>query len=181
MSTQPAKIELREMRIEDAADLAAAMNNKRVQDNLRDGIPFPYSEKDAVDFMSTAQAAEKNTQYVLAITYGEKVIGNIGVFRKENVHRLTAELGYFIAEPYWGKGIMVEAVRQMCAYIFKNTDIVRIFAGVYTYNEASGRVLEKANFHLEGVLRKNVFKNGQIIDMKLYSILRDEWWDNNGQ
>ena len=164
---------IREWKTEDAPDLAAAINNKKVLDNLRDGIPYPYTEKDAAEFIAAALSAEKDTQYSFAICLDEKAIGSIGVFRKDNVHRYTAEMGYFIAEPYWGKGIMTEAVRQMCSYIFENTDIVRIFAEPYAYNNASCRVLEKAGFQFEGVLRHNAVKNGQSLDMKMYAIIRD--------
>ena len=122
------KIKLREWEPGDAPDLAAAINNEKTLDNLRDGIPYPYTEKDAAEFIAATLSAEKDTQYSFAICYGDKAIGSIGVFRKDNVHRYTAEMGYYIAEPYWGKGLMTEAVRQMCAYIFGSTDIVRIFA-----------------------------------------------------
>ena len=94
------------------------------------------------------------------------------MFRRDNVHRYTAEMGYYIAEPYWGKGIMTEAVSQMCAYIFEHTDIVRIFAEPYAHNSASCRVLEKSGFQFEGVLRQNAIKNGQSLDMKMYAIIR---------
>jgi len=163
---------LRPWAMEDAPYVAEAINNIKVLDNLRDGIAYPYTESDAEEFVSAMLDAEKDTQYTFAITYGGKVIGSIGVFRKENVHRLTAEMGYYIAEPYWGMGIMTEAVRQMCAYIFENTDIVRIFAEPYAHNEASCRVLEKAGFQLEGVLRQNAIKNGSILDMKMYAALK---------
>jgi RimJ/RimL family protein N-acetyltransferase len=163
---------LRHWKTEDAPDLVAAINNKKVLDNLRDGIPYPYTTQDAVDFINTTQNASSDSQYTFAIIYDGKVIGSIGVFRRDNVHRFTGELGYYIAEPYWGKGIMTEAVRQICAYVFANTDIVRIFAEPYAYNAASCRVLEKAGFQLEGILRQNAFKNGCFVDMKMYSILK---------
>ena len=168
-----AQIHLREWNTADVPDLAVAINNKKVLDNLRDGIPYPYNEKDAEEFIAATLSAEKDTQYAFAICCGEKVIGSIGVFRKDNVHRYTAEMGYYIAEPYWGKGIMTEAVRQMCAYIFENTDIVRIFAEPYANNVASCRVLEKAGFQFEGVLRQNAVKNGQSVDMRMYAIIKD--------
>ena len=108
----------------------------------------------------------------MEITYGDKVIGSIGVFRKDNVHRLTAELGYYISEPYWGKGITTKAVQLICDYVFANTDIIRIFAEPYATNIASCRVLEKAGFQYEGTLRQNAVKNGQILDMKMYAIFK---------
>jgi RimJ/RimL family protein N-acetyltransferase len=167
------RIHLREWRNEDAPDLAVAISNYKVLDNLRDGIPYPYSEKDAIEFITATLAAEKDSQYAFAICIDDKAIGSIGVFRKDNVHHLTAEMGYYIAEPYWSKGIMTEAVRQMCGFVFANTDIVRIFAEPYAYNAASCRVLEKAGFQCEGILRQNAIKNGQSVDMKMYAIIND--------
>jgi len=172
MMEETLRVGLREWKPEDAPELTAAINNKKVLDNLRDGIPYPYTKKDADEFISGTLSAEKDSQYAFAITYDGNVIGSIGVFRKENVHRLTAELGYYIAEPYWGKGIMTEAVKRICAYIFENTNIVRIFAEPYARNAASCRVLEKAGFQFEGTLRQNAVKNGKSLDMRLYAILR---------
>ena len=74
----------------------------------------------------------------------------IGVFRQGNIHRRTAELGYYIAEGYWGKGIMTEAVKQVCKYVFEKSDILRIYAEPFAYNTASCRVLEKAVFSMRG-------------------------------
>ena len=167
-------IKIRSWRIEDAKSIANALNNKKVQDNLRDGLPFPYTVSDAKDFISAMLIADKNITFAWAITVDDTAIGSIGVFRKDNVHRLTAEMGYYIAEEYWGKGIAAEAVRQVCTYLFENTDIVRIFAEPYDSNTGSCRVLEKANFVYEGTLRKNALKNGRITDMKLYSIIKNE-------
>ena len=167
-------VKIRSWRIEDAKSIANALNNKKVQDNLRDGLPFPYTVSDAKDFISAMLTADKNITFAWAITVDDTAIGSIGVFRKDNVHRLTAEMGYYIAEEYWGKGIAAEAVRQVCTYLFENTDIVRIFAEPYDSNTGSCRVLEKANFVYEGTLRKNALKNGRITDMKLYSIIKNE-------
>jgi RimJ/RimL family protein N-acetyltransferase len=166
-------VTLRNWKIEDALDLATLLNNKKIQDNLRDGLPYPYTEKDAEDFINFVLHAEKEMQYIFAICYDKKAVGCIGVHRKDNIHRLTGELGYYIAEPFWGKGITTEAVRQICDYVFENTDIVRIFAEPYVTNEASWRVLEKAGFQFEGTLRKNAIKNGQLLDMKLYSRIKE--------
>jgi RimJ/RimL family protein N-acetyltransferase/mannose-6-phosphate isomerase-like protein (cupin superfamily) len=166
------RVHLRDWEPDDAPDVVAAINNKKVLDNLRDGVPYPYSEQDAVEFITAMQNASSDSQCAFAIIYDGKAIGSIGVFRRDNVHRFTGELGYYIAEPYWGKGIMTEAVRQICDYVFTNTDIVRIFAEPYAYNNASCRVLEKAGFQFEGILRQNAVKNGHLVDMKMYSILK---------
>jgi RimJ/RimL family protein N-acetyltransferase len=118
--------------------------------------------------------AEKEKVYAFAITAGDVVVGSIGVFRNENIHFRTAEMGYYISEAYWGKGIGTSAVLKACRFIFDYTDIVRIVAEPFASNTASCRVLEKAGFFCEGTLRKNAVKNGKIIDMKLYALVRDE-------
>ena len=167
------EVKIRAWRFEDAADLAEAISNKKVQDNLRDGIPYPYTVVHAEAFIYSVQIAEKDSQYCWAITADGKAIGNIRVLRMDNIHSRTAEMGYYIAEAYWGKGIVTIAVKAACNYIFKNTDIIRIFADPFAYNTASCRVLEKAGFLCEGTLRKNAVKNGAVQDMKMYSILKD--------
>ena len=165
---------IRKWELSDAIDLAAALSNKKVQDNLRDGLPYPYTEQDGTDYISAMLSADENETFAFAITVDEKVAGSIGIFRQGNIHRQTAELGYYIAEEYWGKGIMTEAVKQICGYVFDKSDIIRIYAEPFAYNAASCRVLEKAGFQYEGTLRSNAVKNGEIIDMKMYSLLKTE-------
>ena len=99
--------------------------------------------------------------------------GSIAVFRQENIHSRTGELGYYLAQDYWGKGLMPEAVKQICDYVFCNTDMIRIFAEPFAQNTRSCRVLEKAGFQYEGTLRCNAVKNGLVMDMKMYARLRD--------
>ena len=163
---------IRQWRESDAPDLASALSNKKILDNLRDGLPFPYTEKDGLDFIKAMLSAEKNDTFPFAVTVDDKAIGSIAVFRQGNIHRLTGELGYYIAEEYWGNGIMTQAVRQICEYVFKNSDLIRIYAEPFAYNTASCRVLEKAGFRLEGVLRNNAIKNGKVLDMKMYSLIK---------
>lgn len=165
---------IRKWELSDAADLAAALSNKKVQDNLRDGLPYPYTEQDGRDYILAMLSANEDETFAFAITIDKKVIGSIGIFRQGNIHRRTAELGYYIAEEYWGKGVMTEAVRQACAYVFDKSDIIRIYAEPFTYNIASCRVLEKAGFQYEGTLRRNAVKNGKVIDMNIYSLLKTE-------
>lgn len=165
---------IREWREEDAGDLAALLNNPNILNNLRDGLPYPYTEADGSEYIRAMRNGEPGRQYAFAIvTADDRVIGSIGVFRCQNIHFRTAELGYYLGEPYWGNGYMTEAVRQVCDYIFENTDILRIFAEPFAYNVASCRVLEKSGFELEGVMRKNAVKNGKVLDMKLYSRIRE--------
>lgn len=164
---------IRSWRLEDASDLAKALNNKKIQDNLRDGLPYPYTTEDAIAYISAMLDADKDKVYAFAITIDDKAIGSIGVFRKDNIHFKTAEMGYYIAEEYWGQGIGTSAVQQVCKYIFENTDMIRIFAEPFSYNIGSCRILEKAGFSYEGTLRRNAVKNGVILDMRLYSIIKE--------
>ena len=165
---------IRRWELSDARDLATALSNKKIQDNLRDGLPYPYTEQDGKEFISAMLAANENDTFAFAITVNGKVIGSIGAFRQTNIHNKTAELGYYIAEEYWGKGIMTEAVKQLCDYVFSHTDIIRIYAEPFSYNIGSCRVLEKAGFQYEGTLRSNALKNGIVLDMKMYSKLKTE-------
>ena len=172
------KCRIRKWELSDAKDLAAALSNKKVQDNLRDGLPYPYTEQDGKEFISAMLSADENETFAFAITVDNMVLGSIGIFRQGNIHRQTAELGYYIAEEYWGKGIMTEAVKQICEYVFANSDIIRIYAEPFAYNIASCRVLEKVGFQYEGTLRSNAVKNGKVIDMKMYSLIKEEYYDN---
>lgn len=167
-------VRLRAWTLADAPALAKLINNKKVQDNLRDGLPFPYGEEDAKVFLSAVLASDPDQNLAFAIEADGKLIGSISATRCANIHFRTAELGYYLGEPYWGKGFATEAVRQICDYIYRNTDIIRIFAEPFAYNTASCRVLEKAGFQLEGLLRSNAVKNGRILDMKMYARIREK-------
>lgn len=167
-------VRLRAWTLADAPALAKLINNKKVQDNLRDGLPFPYSEEDAKVFLSAVLASDPDQNLAFAIEADGELIGSISATRCANIHFRTAELGYYLGEPYWGKGFATEAVRQICDYIYRNTDIIRIFAEPFAYNTASCRVLEKAGFQLEGLLRCNAVKNGRTLDMKMYARIREK-------
>lgn len=169
--------EIRKWELKDASDLAEALSNTKILDNLRDGLPYPYTEQDGADFISTMLSTDENETFAFAIVVDGKVVGSIGIFRQGNIHRLTAELGYYISETYWGKGIMTEAVKQICRYVFDKSDIIRIYAEPFAYNAASCRVLEKAGFQYEGTLRNNAIKNGKVIDMKMYSLVKSDIGD----
>ena len=165
---------IRKWKLSDAKDLASVISNKKIQYNLRDGLPYPYTEQDATDYISAMLSEDENETFAFAITIDNKAIGSIGAFRQKNIHRHTAEIGYYIAEEYWGKGLMTEAVKQICSYIFDKSNIVRIYAEPFSYNKASCRVLEKAGFLYEGTLRSNAIKNGKTIDMLMYSRLKTD-------
>ncbi len=164
---------IREWRIDDKDQLAEMLNNKSILNNLRDGLPYPYTVNDAEDYIKSMLSADKTKTFAFAITANNRVIGSIGVFRCDNIHFRTAEMGYYIGEPYWGKGFATSAVKQICRYIFDHTDIIRIFAEPFAYNMASCRVLEKAGFELEGTLHSNAVKNKKILDMKMYALIKN--------
>lgn len=164
---------IRKWQKEDAGDLAEALNNIKIQDNLRDGLPCPYTQKDADEFIAAMLAVDEDQSYPFAIQCEEKVVGSIGVFRNQNIHSRTAEMGYYIAEPFWGRGLGTSAVKQISDYIFEHTDIIRIYAEPFAHNQASCRILEKAGYQLEGVLRQNAVKNGKILDMKMYALIKE--------
>jgi RimJ/RimL family protein N-acetyltransferase len=159
--------------MEDAQQLSEILNNQKILANLRDGLPFPYTIDDAKEYIQAMLDADQDQTFAYAITDEERVIGSIGVFRKDNIHFQTAELGYYIAEPDWGQGHGTRAVKQIGELIFETTDIIRIFAEPFARNLGSCRILEKAGFQLEGILRKNALKNGRTEDMKLYALVRE--------
>lgn len=167
------KTKLRKWQMEDARQLSEMLNNQKILANLRDGLPFPYTIDDAKKYIQAMLDSDQDQTFAYAITDEDRVIGSIGVFRKDNIHFQTAELGYYIAEPDWGQGHGTRAVRQVCELIFETTDIIRIFAEPFARNLGSCRILEKADFQLEGILRKNALKNGQTEDMKLYALVRE--------
>lgn len=165
---------IRKWALSDAKEMAAAISNPHVLNNLRDGIPYPYTEQDGKNFISRILATNEQENFAFAITVDDRVVGSIGVSRQGNVHFRTGELGYYLSEDYWGRGIMTEAVHQICEFVFENSNILRIYAEPFAYNTASCRVLEKAGFQYEGTLRKNAVKNGIVLDMKLYAILKPD-------
>lgn len=171
------KLSIRKWELSDAPQLAEVVNNKNLQNNLRDGLPFPYTQKDAEWFINEMLKSDPNSAFAFAIVCDDKVIGSVGIFRQQNIHNRTGELGYYLHEDFWGKGLMTEAVTQICKYVFENTDIIRIFAEPFAYNIGSCRVLEKSGFQFEGTLRANAVKNGKVLDMKMYSVLKDEFFN----
>ena len=154
----------------DTDALVKYANNRNVSRNLTDAFPYPYTPASAQAFLKLA--AGQNPTTFFAISTAEEAIGGIGVVLREDVYRLTAEIGYWLAEPFWGKGIMTEALTKFTRYAFDKFGLVRIHAEPYATNAASCRVLEKAVYTLEGRLRKSVIKDGQILDQFLYAQVR---------
>ena len=165
---------LRPWQAKDAEDVARYADNPRVAANLRDIFPNPYTLADAEAFIASCLEYEGRGQLCRAIVVDGAAAGGISVTAGDDVYRRDGELGYWLGEPFWGRGIMTGAVGQICREAFGRLDIVRIHAAVYARNGASRRVLEKAGFTLEGVLRRSVYKNGEVLDACMYSLLREE-------
>lgn len=167
-------VSIRKWQISDAAALSMILSDRELLSRLRDGIPYPYTESDAAEYISSVTRADQNDAFVYAVTLDDEVVGCVGAFRGQNIHRQTAELGYYLARSHWGKGIMTCAVMQLCDTVFEQSDILRIFAEPFDFNAASRRVLEKCGFTLEGIMRQNAVKDGKILDMPLYSLTRED-------
>ena len=165
---------LRPWRREDAADVAKYANNDKIARNLRDVFPYPYILTDAQAFVNSCVEGDEDRQMFRAIEVDGHAVGSIGLFLGSDVYCMTAELGYWLAEEYWGQGVMTEAVRQICREAFGRFDLLRIYAEPFADNQGSRRVLEKAGFTCEGTMRNGVYKNGRVHSYCVYSILREE-------
>lgn len=154
------RIILRPLQLADKSVLASLANNKNVSDKLRDYFPHPYSEQDAESFINLTK--NESPQQSFGIVYNGQLCGVIGLIIQRDVYRLSGEVGYWIGEPFWGKGIATAAVQQITDYGFDKLNLTRVFAGVFEFNTASMRVLEKNGFENEAVFKQAVFKNGKI-------------------
>jgi RimJ/RimL family protein N-acetyltransferase len=146
--------------MDDVRSLCIYANNSKVSENLRDIFPFPYAYKDAEFFIKNIASATKNL--ILAIEVDGVAAGSIGILPQADVYRKNAELGYWLGEPFWGRGIATEAVTAMVTYSFQHFDLHRIFASVFERNLASIRVLEKCGFVREAIHYKAVVKKALL-------------------
>lgn len=164
------KFQLRPWTLNDLDNLVKYANNYKISDNLTDQFPFPYTIENAKSFLE--MALSHNPTRIFAIDIHGTAYGAIGIHPQSDIMRLNAELGYWLAENYWGKGIMTKAICEMVEYGFDNFDIHRIYARPYGTNIASQKALEKAGFILEAHILKNIIKNGRIEDELIYGIRR---------
>ncbi len=166
-------ISLRKLKLSDAKRFAELANNKNISKTMRDGFPSPYTIEDAIKFINFSH--EDNGNYIFAIIYNDEVVGITGLHNQQDINRFSKELGYWIGEPYWNKGIASKTVSLIIDYGFKNLDINRIFAGTIQGNLASTKVLEKNNFNFEGVSKKSAFKNKVFLDEYHFAILKEDY------
>ena len=162
---------VRSFREDDAPSLARHANNRRVWINLRDQFPSPYTLADAERWVREARALEPQTHFAIAVDGA--AVGAIGLRLKTDVRRQTAEIGYWLGEEFWGRGIVTEAVRALSDHAFGQFGLVRLYAAVFEGNPASMRVLEKAGYTHEARLRKAIVKDGRTLDLMLYARVRD--------
>lgn len=163
---------LRTWRREDAPSLAGQLNNKKIWDNCRDSLPYPYTLENARAFIDSIQRKEGIHDFCIEVD--GQAVGNIGFIPESDVQRFNAEMGYLIGEPYWNRGIVTDAIKEAVKYYFDHTDKVRLFAFVFDGNIPSMRVLEKAGFTKIGVMKKAVFKNERFLDVHSYEKIKEQ-------
>ena len=161
---------VRPFAVDDAAAIAKYANNRAVWLTLRDRFPHPYTLEDAVAFLGIATTQQPPADF--AIATDDEAIGGIGLQRQNDVHRLSAEIGYWLGEPYWGRRIASRAVQAVTEWAFATTPLERVFACVFATNPASVRVLSNAGYQFEGRLRRAVIKDGRMLDQLIYAALR---------
>ena len=164
---------LRHFKNGDHESLIENANNIKIFNNVKDTFPHPYTDADANWWIEFCKGTDKPAT-TFAIDVDEEVVGAVGIIIGTDVQRVTAEIGYWLGENYWGKGIAVEALKQMTDYTFRSfPDLVRLWAAVFEYNKPSMRVLEKTGYELEGIRKKGAIKNGVVIDEYVYVKFRE--------
>jgi [ribosomal protein S5]-alanine N-acetyltransferase len=151
----------------DAPVLATLANNIAIWRNVRDRFPHPYTLEHALQFIEYLR--QPGGEKALGIEYHGELAGVCGIIPGADIYAKSAEIGYWIGEPYWGRGIATEAVRQLCLIGFQEMGFIRLFAGVMDYNPASMAVLEKNGFELEGIFKNAIFKEGRVANEHRYA------------
>jgi RimJ/RimL family protein N-acetyltransferase len=164
---------IRSYKTSDAKAIAKYANNYSIYKNLKDYFPYPYTEKHANDWLSFTLSQVPETNFAIATK--DELIGAIGFDMQKDVNRYSAEIGFWLAEPFWGRGVTTQAVITVTNYIFSHHNFNRLFAGVFEGNEPSARVLIKAGYKLEARLRKAVYKQNKFIDQMIYAILKEDF------
>lgn len=161
---------VRDWRPTDLPALVALANNRRVWRNLHHRFPHPYTEADARQWFALLAAMPEPTHW--AVELDGIAVGGVGIDPGEGIYAKAARFGYWLGEPYWGRGLMTAVARAASAHALSRFDLVRLEATVFAWNPASMRVLEKAGFVREGILRRSAVKDGQVIDQVLYALVR---------
>ena len=154
----------------DEQTLAYHANNKAIWLNLRDGFPHPYTIADAHQWIEHNVGAYPETTF--AITVGGEAIGGIGLVLQNDIERCSAEVGYWIGQTYWGRGIVTAALKSITHYAFDTFALTRLYAVPFLRNPASIKVLEKAGYQCEGIMRRSAIKDGQVVDQALFACIK---------
>lgn len=165
---------LRFWKLSDADSISASANNPKIANKMRNAFPSPYSITDATNFIEFCTKIDQKSACLRAIDVDQMAVGSIGVFFGDpnDIYCKTATIAYWLAEPFWGFGIMSRAIKQISDEVFGKHNIVHIEAESIATNVGSCKALEKAGFQLEGILKKKVFKNGKILDSHLYALTK---------
>jgi len=157
---------LRKWKKTDFESLAEHANNFNIAKWLTNQFPFPYTNEDGKNYLDLIE--KDNPTKVFAIEVEGKAVGSIGIFPQSDIHEKSAEIGYWLSEQYWRKGIISKAIQEVVQYGFETFDIVRIFARPFSTNIGSQKVLEKTGFELEARLKQALYKNGEYLDELIY-------------
>jgi RimJ/RimL family protein N-acetyltransferase len=161
--------DVRSWRTSDADSLLRYANNRNIWLNLRDAFPHPYTKHDARAYIRSVR--ERTPETTFAIAVADEAVGSVGFVLRTDVERVSAEIGYWLAEPFWGRGITTEALVALTQYAIATHGLTRIYALPFAWNIASCRVLEKAGYILEARLRRSAIKDGQITDQLQYAYI----------
>jgi RimJ/RimL family protein N-acetyltransferase len=164
---------VRSWRAADLDSLVAHANNRKIWINLRDRFPHPYTKSDGRDFIRAARKMNPETFFAIAV--GDAAAGGIGFVLQSDVDRVSAEVGYWLGEPFWGRGIATEALVAVTRHAVERYGVTRVYAVPFAYNAASCRVLEKAGYVLEARLRRSAIKDGQIVDQFQYAYITESF------
>ncbi len=162
---------VRPLQENDAESIAANGNNPNIASKMRDVFPSPYKIENARTWINL-HLPQNNKDWVNAIEVNGKAVGVVSILFKNDIYHNSAEVGYWIGEEYWGKGIVSEAVKALVTYTLENTSINRLYAEVFDNNKASARVVEKAGLTYECTHKKAVTKNSITMDSHIYTIIR---------
>lgn len=173
MKFKSGHIGLRALEEADAPVLQALADNRNIFDRVRDFFPHPYSLSDAQNFIDFCRQSDPPVN--LGITWQDKLAGVCGLVLQTDIYRHSAEIGFWLGEPYWNQGIASGAVNLLLRYAFEQFQVERVYAGVFSNNPASARVLERNGFIEEGRMRQGIVKNGEFLDEVRYGLLRKEF------
>lgn len=162
---------IRSWRWGDERTLPQHANNKAIARHLRDRFPYPYTKTDAQQWIKLVVGARPETSF--AISVEDEAVGGIGLVLHDDIERCSAEVGYWLSQTYWGRGIVTIALKAFTQYAFRAFDLTRLYAVPFLDNQVSIHVLEKAGYQREGIMRRSAIKDGRVLDQALYACVAE--------